>query len=134
MNKRSRTFSTWLVVVFMLLLTFIPHHHHEGGAACWVMEVCHNDGRVNDEHTAHGHADNHQHWCYWQKQSVTNASSAEALGQGGGWFFLPFAFWSSGTDLIIYRQIGKRLFAACPSFFVCSLSKHVLRRGPPIAC
>lgn len=135
MNQLKHTFGAWLAVVFVLLLTFLPHHHHEGGAVCWVTEVCHNDGRVNDEHTAHGHADQHSNWCIWQKQAMAYAASASAPGQGGLQHFLPLDFWRNAFSApIVYSYTDKQIVAACQSLSVCPWGKHVRRRGPPAVC
>ncbi len=134
MNQRKHTFSAWLAVAFVLLLSFLPHHHHEGGAACWTSEVCHTDGRVNDEHTAHHHTDNHSHECYWQKQNSVYGATQSALSHGHNLAFLPFNFWGTKGELILDNRNTEAAFAVCRSFYVCPWGKPIWRRGPPAVC
>lgn len=56
-----------LAIALIMLLTLLPHHHHVGGAVCYVAEVCHQDGRVNDSHTHHHDKTTH---CYWHKVNI----------------------------------------------------------------
>lgn len=41
-----------LTAILVVVLNVLPHHHH-GGTDCLVMEICEQDGHINDEHTTH---------------------------------------------------------------------------------
>lgn len=112
-----------LAIVLIMLLTLLPHHHHEGGAICYVAEVCHEDGRVNDSHTQHN--DNKAH-CFWHKVNVE-----KVLAQSDA-RFLPLNFWHSTSSPIIHCPTLSTTFGQGVSMYVCSYSKHHHRRGPPL--
>ena len=114
-----------LAIILLMVLTLVPHHHHEGGAACWVAQVCHQDGKVNDAHTPHHH-DTHTHWCYWHK--ATTNTPTQGIDAG----FLPFSFWQSQSTYIAYATQLQHKFAPVASHYVCSHGKHIRRRGPPV--
>ena len=52
MKRRLYIFSIWIATMGMLLSTVILHHHHYE-RICMVVEVCSQDGSLNDEHTEH---------------------------------------------------------------------------------
>ena len=52
MKRRLYIFSIWIATMGMLLLTVMLHHHHYE-RICMVVEVCSQDGSLNDEHTEH---------------------------------------------------------------------------------
>ncbi len=118
-------------IVLVLLLSLFPHHHHDGGAACWVTEICHSDGQVNDEHTAHhGHHSADSHPCYQQSVSTHLSIVRKAMGGTDGGF-LPCDFWEQANTPIIY--IGERAAYCLPSPTPLAhpSSKQMSRRGPP---
>ena len=128
MKRSTHTWRVALAIIMLLMLALFPHHHHEGGAACWVAEVCHQDGRVNDAHTAHNHHDNSSHWCYWHKVlRVNSLQSSQSI------HFLPIDFWQSYTSFLIATQSSQR-FSWQVAQVVCSEGKHFRRRGPPVMC
>ncbi len=133
MNKAIQTFRCAFAVVLVLLLTLVPHHHHMGGAACWVDEVCHEDGRHNDEHTAHGEAHHAaSHDCFWKAPSADNAAVRQQADDGS-WPLLSF----------LPHRLGENLLPDCPERDVRSpyynvsyglllrSANPVWRRGPP---
>lgn len=130
MKPLRSTYFGVIAVALMLLLTLFPHHHHEGGAACWVTEVCHQDGRENDVHT--NHADTHHaHSCYLAQSQSHLRTMQQGSGQGDRLLFLPFDFWqahsvdvsSAQTDTLLPYVWGNVL---------ASVWKHCQRRGPPV--
>lgn len=52
MKRRLYIFSIWIATMGMLLSTVMLHHHHYE-RICMVVEVCSQDGTLNDEHTEH---------------------------------------------------------------------------------
>lgn len=52
MKRRLYIFSIWIATMGMLLSTVMLHHHHYE-RICMVVEVCSQDGSLNDEHTEH---------------------------------------------------------------------------------
>lgn len=52
MKRRLYIFSIWIATMGMLLSTVMLHHHHYE-RVCMVVEVCSQDGSLNDEHTEH---------------------------------------------------------------------------------
>lgn len=52
MKRRLYIFSVWIATMGMLLSTVMLHHHHYE-RICMVVEVCSQDGSLNDEHTEH---------------------------------------------------------------------------------
>lgn len=52
MKRRLYIFSIWIATMGMLLSTVMFHHHHYE-RICMVVEVCSQDGSLNDEHTEH---------------------------------------------------------------------------------
>lgn len=52
MKRRLYIFSIWIATKGMLLSTVMLHHHHYE-RICMVVEVCSQDGTLNDEHTEH---------------------------------------------------------------------------------
>lgn len=52
MKRRLYIFSIWIATMGMLLSTVMLHHHHFE-RICMVVEVCSQDGTLNDEHTEH---------------------------------------------------------------------------------
>lgn len=52
MKRRLYIFSIWIATIGMLLSTVMLHHHHYE-RICMVVEVCSQDGSLNDEHTEH---------------------------------------------------------------------------------
>lgn len=136
LKQKGSTYGVLLAITLLLLLSLFPHHHHEGGAACWVTEVCQQDGRANDAHTAHGHEHGH-HVCFWQTLSVVQhgVRGVQSLGDEGGgtWVFLPTDFWGAAWELPHFEVwtlplpiVQGRLMASC--------GKCCLRRGPPMEC
>lgn len=128
MNHSARAWHVALAVVMLLMLTLFPHHHHEGGAVCWVAEVCHQDGRVNDAHTAHNHHDNQSHWCYWHKTLRISSLQSNQSNH-----FLPFDFWQPFIPFFRATHQVKR-FITQVAHIVCTEGKHLRRRGPPVMC
>lgn len=133
MKNAIRTFRVAFAVVMVLLLTLVPHHHHKGGAACWVVEVCHEDGRHNDEHTAHGEKDHSAaHYSFWKAPSADGASWRHH--DAGG---------SQPSLILLPHLVAANLLPECPSreirssYYNVSYSlrhqpaNHVFRRGPP---
>lgn len=114
----------------MMLLTLFPHHHHEGGAACWVTEVCHQDGRENDVHT--NHEDNHHAHTYYLAQSHSQVrASQQSAGQSDWSLFLPLDFWQAqSVDIDSSQSIS--LLPYVRGNILASVWKHCLRRGPPV--
>lgn len=52
MKRRLYIFSIWIATMGMLLSTVMLHHHHYE-RICMGVEVCSQDGTLNDEHTEH---------------------------------------------------------------------------------
>lgn len=124
-----------LAITLLLLLSLFPHHHHEGGAACWVTEVCHQDGRANDAHTAHGHEHGH-HACYWQTLSVmqNGVRAMQGVGdEGGTWLFLSADFWGTGF-VLPHFEVWRLPLPIVQGSLLASCGKRCLRRGPPMEC
>lgn len=112
-----------LAIVLIMLLTLLPHHHHEGGAICYVAEVCHEDGRVNDSHTQHHGNNTH---CFWHKVNIVKTFAQSNV------HFLPLDFWLKLKAQIIHRLTPPATFGGCVAMYVCTYSKHCPRRGPPL--
>ncbi len=133
MKKATHTFRIAFAVVLVLLLTLVPHHHHTGGAACWVDEVCHEDGRHNDEHTAHGEA-NHSasHYCFWKAPSADNASirQADAGNPLPCLYFLPHLLAENLLPQCVERDVRSRYYNESYGLQQRG-ANHVFRRGPP---
>lgn len=52
-----------MAMVWCVLLSIFPHHHHVGGGFCMTVQVCLQDGHINDQHTRtchDAHVDRHQ--------------------------------------------------------------------------
>ena len=98
-------------------------------------EVCHQDGRANDAHTAHGHEHGH-HACYWQMLSVmqNGVRAVQGVGdEGGTWLFLSADFW--GTEFLLpHFDVWRLPLPIVQGRLLASCGKHCLRRGPPMEC
>lgn len=130
MKPHRSTYFGVIALTMMLLLTLFPHHHHEGGAACWVTEVCHQDGRENDVHTHH--EDNHHaHAAYLAPSHGQVRASQLGAGQSDWSLFLPFDFWQGQSVEIASAQSISSL-PYVRGNVLASVWKHCLRRGPPM--
>lgn len=125
-TNRSNTWRVALAVTLLLALTLFPHHHHEGGAVCWLVEVCHHDGRANDAHTAHHHNDVDAHGCYWKKSTFQHPNI------GNGFDYLPTDFWQSQLTYIAAAANATTYLHEQAAMLVCRHGKHCPRRGPPV--
>jgi len=57
--KRFLALTLHFIAVSLLMAFSLAPHHHHGEALCFLMERCHIDGAVNDEHTHHDASDSH---------------------------------------------------------------------------
>lgn len=121
-------------VMLVLALTLFPHHHHDGGAACWTEEVCPEDGRMNDRHTAHGTEEQDEHEaCCVQAMPIAKIQVRAVDGNGadGNSVFTVPQILSSITP-IIYSVSETKRFASSHRYRACPFGKHIQRRGPPV--
>ena len=121
--KRHNIGRVALAIALIMLITLLPHHHHEGGAICYVAEVCHEDGRVNDSHTQH-HGDTSH--CYWHKVNIVKTFAQSNL------HFLPLSFWQKEYTHITHYIVSPTTRGGDTTMYVCTYSKHCPRRGPPL--
>lgn len=56
MQRRIATIPVVMAMLMVMITSVVPHHHHQT-IACFVKEVCVEDGCCNDRHTAHSDAD-----------------------------------------------------------------------------
>jgi hypothetical protein len=135
-KTRTLAYHPLVVALFVLLAVALPHHHHEGGAACYAVERCADDGRLNDEHTACGHAARpaaqdclskaSQHVFHAPRLAPAGVSphSAHSAMAGGGTFF---------PEPACRCVIGGACGHCVPSAALCGHLPHSPRRGPPFA-
>lgn len=134
MNQARPLSQVVFAVMLVLALTLFPHHHHDGGAACWVEELCPEDGRTNDCHTSHGEEEQGGHTaCCVQAMPLAKAQVRTA--DGDGWdgnpvFVQPERF--SAVTPYMYDASGARMLASTPRLRACPFGRHVQRRGPPV--
>lgn len=131
---KGRNPASWRIawaVVLLLALVLVPHHHHDGGVPCVAVEICHHDGALNDEHTGHGERGQApvEHTHYLRPLVVKTSiglHSAANLPNG----CLPS--WGLALPRPVTFQSGVRLGTPPLLFAACSISRHHLRRGPPV--
>ena len=78
MKRRLYIFSIWIATMGMLLSTVMLHHHHYE-RICMVVEVCSQDGSLNDEHTEHHDTENKDLQMMGIKKLLTADSTTRFL-------------------------------------------------------
>lgn len=133
-RKRQTLFQVALATLLLMLLSLFPHHHHSGGTICWAMEVCQEDGNINDAHTHHPHS-SETHLCFYSAKTkawaVANKSEAHE-------FSTPFYPFFAGDVSAFHNALCANRFLRSyipTTTFLPSLCWRdvVVRRGPPCA-
>lgn len=131
MKRRLYIFSIWIATMGMLLSTVMLHHHHYE-RICMVVEVCSQDGSLNDEHTEH-HDTEHEgcqvkqmHHFIVKNRVVKSAVKSFLMPVCRPLFFLPILV--SSVFLPRWQQSGRLLPCLCPK------SRVLLITGADLPC
>ncbi len=131
MKRRLYIFSIWIATMGMLLSTVMLHHHHYE-RICMVVEVCSQDGTLNDEHTEHHDTEHEgcqvkQMHHFLVKNRVVKSAVKKLLDASLQAFFLPAEarfFCLSSCVATEWQALTLPL-----SEELCSV---LSRRGPPL--
>lgn len=133
MKKQFVSFGIWLTALLILAVTILPHHHHDGGMPCMAMEVCTDDGQVNDHHTRHG-----QEAFYGLHASslptAGNAHVPSRLFAAHGTPLLHVFMLAAAAAFLLHLHAGsaRHCFTAPNKLFLLEgVRRHRPRRGPP---
>ena len=133
MKRRLYIFSIWIATMGMLLSTVMLHHHHYE-RICMVVEVCSQDGSLNDEHTEHHENENDGCRVHQMHHFVTNGKIVKNIQKqlfdgdhllsvlSSEYLFIP----TSSIICVRWQQFAPSL--------PCVDETAISRRGPPSFC
>ena len=133
MKRRLYIFSIWIATMGMLLSTVMLHHHHYE-RICMVVEVCSQDGSLNDEHTEHHEKEADGCRMHQLHHFVTNSKILKGIQKqlfdgshllsmlSSEYLFIP----TSSLVSVRWQQFA----ASLP----CADETAISRRGPPSFC
>ena len=99
MQRRIATVSNLMAMLMVMLTSVVPHHHHQT-IACFVKEVCVEDGCCNDRHTAHSDTDpeeNESHCVAHEEYFQADDLRLDSVGQSPSRLPLSSGPWTSVT-------------------------------------